>query len=333
MRDDPAVPPVRAASSTVGATLLNRSFSSGRLQENRKLSETGGTPTDKVSGDLIMNTSTASPQAPWALRLLPPFPAIAHRILALASQEDVGANEVGALIRLDPSFSAELLRFANSALFCARREITSLTQAVAMLGMDRVRSMATFVALHKMVRSSVRVAALRKVWVHSVVTAIIAEEAARFLRMDSEVAYTAGLLHNLGILGLMSAYPDEYSRMLEVSDDYGFDLLQTERDLFEIDHCAAGAYLAQDWNFPDELAAAIATHHDELVVNEQSLDNLVKVSWRLSDALGYAAFSPAKDYAYEDLVAYLPNATNSWLGGTAESASAEIDSRLAAFPL
>ena len=303
------------------------------LQEDGKLSESEVTSTDKVTGDLVMTSSTARPQAPWALRLLPPFPAIAHRILALASQEDAGAHEMGALIRLDPSFSAELLRFANSALFGIRREVTSLTQAVAMLGMDRVRSMATFVVLHNMVRSSVRAGALRKVWVHSVVTAIIAEEAARNFRMDSEVAYTAGLLHNLGILGLMSAYPDEYSRMLEVSDDFGFDLLQTERDLFEIDHCAAGAYLAQDWDFPDELAAAIATHHDETVANERSLDNLVKVSWRLSDALGYAAFSPAKNYAFEDLAANLPNAPDSWLGGTAASATAEIDSRLAAFPL
>ena len=64
------------------------------------------------------------------------------------------------LIKLDPSFSAELLRFANSALFGAQREITSLTQAVARLGMERVRSMATFVALNNMVRTSVRAPAL-----------------------------------------------------------------------------------------------------------------------------------------------------------------------------
>src|ERR1035441_6665450 len=215
-----------------------------------------------------MTASIAHPQAPWALRLLPPFPAIAHRILALASQDEVGAHEIAALIKLDPSFSAELLRFANSALFCVRRQVTSLTQAVALLGMDRVRSMATFVALNSMVCKSVRAPALRKVWVHSVVTAIIAQEAARLARLDSEVAYTTGLLHNLGTLGLMSAYPDEYSRMLEVSNDFGFDLLQTERDLFEIDHCAAGAYLALDWHFPDQLAAAIATHHDEPVANQ-----------------------------------------------------------------
>jgi putative nucleotidyltransferase with HDIG domain len=179
----------------------------------------------------------------------------------------------------------------------------------------------------------VRALALRKVWVHSVVTAIIAEEAARISRLDCEIAYTTGLLHNLGTLGLMSAYPDEYSRMLEVSNDFGFDLLQTERDLFEIDHCAAGAYLALDWSFPDQLAGAIATHHDEPAASSRTLDNLIKVSWRLTDTLGYAAFSPAKDWAFEDLMAHLPKAPLSWLCQSAEIAQAELNARLAASQL
>jgi putative nucleotidyltransferase with HDIG domain len=280
-----------------------------------------------------MTVSAASPQAPWALRLLPPFPAIARRILAFAGTEDAGFRELGALVKLDPSFSAEILRFANSALFSLQRQVTSLTQAVAILGMDRVKSMAAFVALHNMVGSSVRAPAPRKVWVHSVVTAIIAQEAARLAGLDGEVAYTTGLLHNLGILGLMSAYPDEYSRMLEVSNDFGFDLLQTERDLFEIDHCAAGAYLALGWHFPDQLAAAIANHHDDPVANQRSVDNLIKVSWRLADTLGYAAFSPAKDWAFEELLPFLPHAPHSWLCQSAESAKSELDARLAASPL
>jgi hypothetical protein len=120
--------------------------------------------------------------------------------------------------------------------------------------------------------------------------------------------------------------------MLEVSNDFGFDLLQTERDLFEIDHCAAGAYLAQDWNFPDEIAAAIATHHDEPVAQERSLYNVVEVSWRLTDSLGYAAFSPVKDWSFEELVAYLPPAPHSWLAKSVESAKSEIDAKLAASP-
>jgi putative nucleotidyltransferase with HDIG domain len=274
----------------------------------------------------------ARPQTPWALRLVPPFPAIAQRVLGLVSQEDVSIREVYELVRMDLSFSAELLRFANSALFGSRREVKSLPQAIVVVGLDRIKTMATFVALNRMVRSSVRIGALRKIWIHSLVTALIADEAARLTRVARDTAYTAGLLHNLGTLGLMSAYPDEYSRMLEVSNDFGFDLLSTERDLFEIDHCAAGAYLAQDWDFPDELAAAIATHHDHPVRGEASLDNLVKVSWRLADTLGFAAFSPEKEWVYEELIGFLPE-TSSWLSRDADSTRRELDARLAATPL
>ncbi|HTS62952.1 MAG TPA: HDOD domain-containing protein [Candidatus Acidoferrales bacterium] len=280
-----------------------------------------------------MTETFARPQAPWALRLLPPFPAIAHRILALASQEDVDVHELGDLVRMDPSFSAELLRFANSALFGVRREITSLAHAIVIVGTDRIKTMATLVAVNRMVRSSVSAAALRKVWIHSLVTALIAEEAAHLVRIERESAYTAGLLHNLGTLGLMSAYPDEYSRMLEVSDDFGFDLLETERDLFEIDHCSAGAYIAEDWDFPGELIAAIAIHHQPPARGEISLGNLIKVSWRLADSLGFAAFSPARQWTWDELISCLPDHTWSWLRESPETARGELSSRLAAAPL
>jgi putative nucleotidyltransferase with HDIG domain len=275
----------------------------------------------------------ARPQAPWALRLVPPFPAIAHRVLALVNQRDANINDLGELVKMDPSFAAELLRFANSALLGSRRKVKSLSLAIIVVGLDRVKTMATLVAVNRMVRHSVRREALRKVWVHSLVTAFLAEEASRVSGIARESAYTAGLLHNLGSLGLMSAFPDEYSRMLEVSNDFGFDLLQTERDLFEVDHCLAGAYLAQDWDFPDELAAAIATHHDEPLPGEHTLDGLLQVSWRLADALGYAAFSPNRVWTWEELVAFLPNASSAWFGGSPAEAQAEINARLAAAPL
>ena len=61
----------------------------------------------------------ARPQAPWSLRLLPPFPAVAHRVLALVGREDMPINELGDLVKMDPSFAAELLRVGNSALLAA----------------------------------------------------------------------------------------------------------------------------------------------------------------------------------------------------------------------
>jgi HD-like signal output (HDOD) protein len=164
-----------------------------------------------------MTETFVRPQTPWALRLIPPFPSVAQRIAALAGQDDSSPQQLGELVKMDPSFSAELLRFANSALFGARRSVSGLTQAIMLLGMDRVKTMASLVVVNRMVRSSVKIQALRKVWIHSLATALIAEEAAARMRVDSDTGYTAGLLHNLGTLGLMSAYPDEYSRMLEVS--------------------------------------------------------------------------------------------------------------------
>ena len=71
---------------------------------------------------MIEFLSTARPQAPWALRLVPPFPSVAQRLMALAGEEDVCVQNVGNVVKMDPSFSAELLRFANSALFGSRRE-------------------------------------------------------------------------------------------------------------------------------------------------------------------------------------------------------------------
>lgn len=279
-----------------------------------------------------MATMLARPQAPWALRLTPPFPSVAQRLLALVSQEDIPMSEVGALVKLDPSFSAELLRFANSALFGLRQEVRSIPRALMMVGADRVKTMAVMVVMNQMVRAAVRIEALRKVWLHSLATALIAEEAAQDFGVSRDVAYTAGLLHNLGSLGLMSAYPDEYNRMLEVSNDFGFDLLHTERDLFEIDHCAAGAYLAQDWEFPDELAAALASHHEEPEEGVRDIYNLVRISWRMADVLGYAAFSPERQWTIEELTGFVP-LRSAWLTGPAESVAEEMKSRLATAPI
>jgi putative nucleotidyltransferase with HDIG domain len=217
----------------------------------------------------------------------------------------------------------------RTVLIGARHEVKSVSHAILMLGLERVKTLATMVAVNRLVRAAVGIEALRKVWLHSLVTAIVAEEAARAIGIPADSGYTAGLLHNLGTLGLMSAFPEEYSRMLSVTAEFKFDLLQTERDLFDIDHCMAGCYLAQDWDFPDELAAAIAAHHEDPVAGEASLDNVVKVSWRLADTLGYVAFPPKQPWTHEELLAFLPATKPFAGGGKPQDLQAAVGARLA----
>jgi putative nucleotidyltransferase with HDIG domain len=273
----------------------------------------------------------AKPARPWALRLLPPFPAVANRVLSLLSKDSADAVQIGAMIKTDPTFTAEILRVANSALFGFRREIATVEHAVTALGLNRVKAMATLTALNGMVKPALKVQCLRRVWLHNLVTALLSEELARASNVGMDTAYTAGILHNLGSLGLMSAYPEEYSRMLEVSSECGFDQISTERDLFEIDHCAAGVYLAEEWNFPDAIIEAIATHHDPPAKGAR-LSNRLRVAWRLADVLGFAAFPPDKPYSYEELIALIPIIRSSWLSDGPEAAKAEVATRLEGIP-
>jgi putative nucleotidyltransferase with HDIG domain len=250
----------------------------------------------------------------------------------MISDDDADIHKITRLLKMDPSFSAEVLRFANSALFGIRGEVTSVSQAIVMVGLDRLKGMATLLALNRVIRSSLRVHALRKVWIHSLITALIAEEAGRVSRRNRESAYSVGLLHNLGMLGLMAVYPDEYARLL-ASADSAFDLLAAERDLFSIDHCAAGAHLAREWSFPDELSTAIETHHQEPLQGVLSLENLARISWRLSDALGYGICQSQKSWSYEELIALVPDTEGSWLGDSPANVRAEVDYRLSGAPI
>jgi putative nucleotidyltransferase with HDIG domain len=275
-----------------------------------------------------MPTLLAKADRPWALRLLPPFPAVANRILSLADSEEVTVGKISETIALDPTFTAEILRVANSAYFGATREVATIQAAVSLLGFNRVRTMATMIAVNSMVKRAMGMETLRKFWVHSLVTAILTEESARVVNPSLEGAHTAGLLHNLGTLGLMSAYPEEYARMLEVSEEYGFDLIHTERDLFEIDHCSAGAVLAEDWHFPEALVVAIARHHEEPPRHATTHSGLVQVCWRLADALGFEAFPSDRSWAYEELIEKLEVRKRSWLTSGVNVIEGEITSRI-----
>ena len=125
-----------------------------------------------------MPEALAKSARPWALRSLPSFPAVASRIIALVSSDEVSVKEVGRIIKLDATFTAEVLRVANSALL-ASREVRTVAAATSLLGLERIKAIATLVAVQSMVKSVLRMEVFRRFWEHSLVTAILAEETAR----------------------------------------------------------------------------------------------------------------------------------------------------------
>src|SRR5579863_3235540 len=142
---------------------------------------------------------------PWALKDLPPYRPVARKLMMLTAKADVPLDDVQRVLRADAAFTADVLRLANSPLIGMRAQIKSVLQAVMMLGLERIKALSTTLALRTFLTGGVPDEALQACWRHNLATAILCDRLARILHQDSDVCYTAGLLHDIGRLALLRA--------------------------------------------------------------------------------------------------------------------------------
>jgi putative nucleotidyltransferase with HDIG domain len=270
-------------------------------------------------------------RTPWALDELPPFPWVAKRLMATVSKEDVDIHEVGKLIAAEPVFATRVLQLANSPLFALQRQVKTISHAIILLGLDRVKAITFTRALEDFVTPALKIKALRACWQNCLATALLAEKLARASRMDADFAYVAGLLRDIGRLALLVKYPEPYCNLLAVSGEQQFDLLTLERALFDIDHCEAGAWLMQQMPFPPELEEIIVHHHKELDHDTFRMLHLVQCADRLADALGFGVLPEAQTPSIEDALEHLPMATRARIGTDYEQWKGEVVARLQAW--
>ncbi len=256
-----------------------------------------------------LSQDTVPVNEPWALKNLPPFPWITTKVLQLYATDgnEIAVKRLTELIRSDAALSSELLRRANSALYGLRSEVGSVERAVTMIGLDQVRSLAMTLSLGSFVKTSMRVAVLRRCWRHSLGCAMLSEELAETCGIRPDQAYTAGLLHDVGRLALLVKYPESYADLLSVVIENNFSMLQSERDLFDLDHCEAGAWLAESWDFPKELISVIADHHNPGHGSRSPLVELIHASCRLAESLGFDVTTPETTEDPAAILEQLPN--------------------------
>lgn len=242
---------------------------------------------------------------PWALINLPPFPAIAMRIMQLLSRDDVGMKELSEVIRADPAFAAEVLTLANSPLLGIRGEIRTILQATALLGLARVKALALTVSMKVYLTESFQIPALLACWRHSLACALLAEEIATVSMIEKDFAYMAGLVHDVGRLALGMIKPLDYANMLAAAEQQPFDVLARERELFGVDHCEAGRWLSQSWKLPKEFPEIIANHHAE-PNGKFDMTALIHLACDMADTLGFAAVRPLWPKTFGEILHSLP---------------------------
>ncbi len=126
------------------------------------------------------------------------------------------------------------------------------------------------------------------------------------------------------------AYPAEYTNLLKVAEENSFDVLECERQLFDIDHCEAGRWLAGQWNLPPEFGDILGGHHHPLTGPNPGAVGLVHMACELSDALGFSVLNASQTPDIEQIAAEMPPAIRDRVSLDPEDLKARVGGRIVA---
>lgn len=193
---------------------------------------------------------------------LPSLPAVVMELLSSIEQDDVDISVLAKKVSHDQALTAKTLRLANSSSSGLQVKVTTIQQAITFLGFQTTRNLITAAAVTGCFPSG-RCPGFndKGFWRHSIAVAACARALARRMRFNQDYAFTAGLLHDIGRLVLVTADPQAYAAVLEWHQRNDGRWQDAERAVLGVDHVEAGVALAEHWNFSDTMRQAIAFHH------------------------------------------------------------------------
>lgn len=239
------------------------------------------------------------------------LPQAAVQVMRLVEDPDSTAGDFQRVISTDPALSARIVKVVNSSFYGVSRQVDSIQEAVVLVGLKVVNSIAVAGSFHKFVEVEAEDAAakfeLKELWNHSIAVATVASNIAN-LSGDgaySDQAFLAGLIHDLGIIVEMQTC-SEFPQMLAALDaDETLTFRQAEQQVLGVTHEDFGAGLCRKWNFPPTLEAVTGFHHRPLQapLEFQTLPAIVHVADLLAAELdvGYTGTVETQTVAPEVL--------------------------------
>ncbi len=191
---------------------------------------------------------------------LPPCPTVLIEVMKEARSPDADMGKIARLISQDIGLSAPMLKLANSPYFARRSRVSSVQQAVTVLGLRNTVNLLSNVALRANVVPNL--AGMDQFWDRSSMTAMAASRiAAEIPGMSRDDAYTVGLFHDCGIPVLMQKYPD-YVQNIDAMSRVTGNVCEIENTCYSTTHAVVGNLLARTWLLPAQMCRAILSHHD-----------------------------------------------------------------------
>lgn len=217
------------------------------------------------------------------IRELPPLPVVAQKLLAVMRDDNSSADDVTEVISSDQALAGKVLKLVNSSFYGFTREISTITRAVVILGHSAIRNLALGIGMSEAVKRAGGPIDHHSYWDHALCCASGARSLAPYLNYpDSEEAFIAGLLHDIGQFVLNLAMPREYRELLA---DGCSDLVAREKTHLGMGHHKVGQRLLEHWLLPSNLCNVARFHHTPQVVSsgEEPLVTLTAVG----DVLAY----------------------------------------------
>jgi len=239
---------------------------------------------------------------------LPTLPAVATRVLEVTASPDSSAADIVALIEADQSLTAKILSLVRRADLGVRQQVTTVSQAVVLLGFAAVRNAVLSIQIYETFRGiePAPEAAMdrNEFWKHSLAVACAAQLLAQRAPggPPADEAFVCGLLHDLGKIALDACLPKSYARIVRETNARRACICDVETAVLGLDHTVAGKRLARHWKLPETLVECIWLHHHPAETLPASLHSprLVEIV-HLADHLvrrqriGYSGYNRAVD--------------------------------------
>lgn len=199
------------------------------------------------------------------LKSVPSLPFLYLEVIKELQTKEPSIGRVVDTISGDMGMAAKILQLVNSAFFGLQRSVSSLTQAVCLLGLDTIKALVLSAHIFSSFdRRMLRALDLQWIWERSFLTAECAKAVAKCEGANASVvddAFTAGLLQDTGALVLASALPSDYDTVLKLAASEQLQRWQAEQEVLGCSHAEVGAYLFTLWGLPTAINEAVAWHH------------------------------------------------------------------------
>ena len=224
---------------------------------------------------------------------MPPFPQVVQRAMQELADPAYEVSGLVDILKVDQAVTANILKLCNSAYFGLPRKVSSLKEAVVYLGADQLRQLLVSGAASKIYEKPNEGYAVfaDELWRHALATAVMAQVLRRHLRLklDDNMVFTAALLHDVGKVVLSAFVIDKYRAIESLVEGGGCSFQEAEKEVLGFDHAEIGGKIAEKWEFPPEIIAAIAFHHEPSRASKELrlLTEVVALANNLAVMVGY----------------------------------------------